>query len=240
MNSKGMTLVELIVTFSLLLVIVVGLYNLILEVKFQLTQKQIAKELTEYSSVMNNEIHYNLLKDQPYAIVYKQASVTNWICRARTNFGSCENNNDQGFIINKKNGSTTASQVSTTYSDLNSMCKDIFPCAVYYYGQDKTRVIALNDAISNSSDEEILQQNGIYYNNVYEPFPSPENTEIRSITIIENPETEQTQSSNQDQPSITIENIEDNKANKVLIINFPFYVKESDVNYGFKIVYPFL
>ena len=32
-NNKGMTLVELIVTFALLLVIVVGLYNLILEVK---------------------------------------------------------------------------------------------------------------------------------------------------------------------------------------------------------------
>ena len=60
-NNKGMTLVELLVTFSLLLIIVVGLYNLILEVKFQIEDKQIVKDTIEYSSLINNEIHYNLL-----------------------------------------------------------------------------------------------------------------------------------------------------------------------------------
>ena len=68
LNNKGMTLVELIVTFSLLLVLVVGLYDIILEVKFQVDDNQVEKELTEYSSSFNNEIHYDLITNKPLAI----------------------------------------------------------------------------------------------------------------------------------------------------------------------------
>ena len=54
MNNKGMTLVELLVTFSLLLVIIVGMFNLIMEVKNDFDDKRIGKDFTEYSSNMNS------------------------------------------------------------------------------------------------------------------------------------------------------------------------------------------
>ena len=40
MNNKGMTLVEVLVTFSLLMVIVIGMFNLILDVKGDLDEQQ--------------------------------------------------------------------------------------------------------------------------------------------------------------------------------------------------------
>lgn len=62
MNNKGMSLVELIVTFALLLVIVVGLYQLILDIKLNYEEKDISKSLTEYSALVSSEIQYKLLK----------------------------------------------------------------------------------------------------------------------------------------------------------------------------------
>ena len=62
MNNKGMTLVELIVTFSLLMIIIVGMFNLIMDVKGNLDDKKMAKELTEYSSTVGNQIQYDLIR----------------------------------------------------------------------------------------------------------------------------------------------------------------------------------
>lgn len=67
MNNKGMTLVELIVTFSLLIVIVIGLYQLILDVKFNYEEKDVTKSYTEFSATISSEIQYKLLKTKPKA-----------------------------------------------------------------------------------------------------------------------------------------------------------------------------
>ncbi|MDO4369126.1 MAG: BspA family leucine-rich repeat surface protein [bacterium] len=74
MNKKGMTLVELLVTFSLLLVIIVGIYNLILSVKANYEEKDITKSLTEYSAMVSNEIQYDLLKNKPKTINVNETS----------------------------------------------------------------------------------------------------------------------------------------------------------------------
>lgn len=225
MNNKGMTLVELIVTFSLLLILVVGLYNLILEVKFQMDQKQVAKDLTEYSSTMNNEIHYNLLRDEPNRIYIKASSANSWTCQNR-NQSTC----------------TVSSSLQTT---LNNRCQNIFPCAVYYYdtNNSKFRVIALNEATSNNYNpdgntptitNDLLKQNGIYYNNYYEPLPDPEDSEVRNIVVVEDPGSGEAEAATpiDDRPYITLED-------GIFIINFAFYMIDGDTNYGFKIVYPF-
>lgn len=223
MNNKGMTLVELIVTFSLLLIIVVGLYNLVLEVKFEMDEKQVAKDLTEYSSTMNNDIHYNLLKDEPN-LIYVANSKNAWSCAS-------------------KDGSSCTVNNTTT---LNGYCQGIYPCAVYYYGDGNKnyKVIALNEATSdnynpdgssNPETNELLKQNGIYYNGVYEPLPDPEDSEVRNIAVVEDSDNDgeiEAETPEDDRPYIKLEN-------GLFIINFAFYMIDGDTNYGFKIAYPF-
>lgn len=233
MNNKGMTLVELLVTFSLLLVLVIGMFNLILEVKFQLDEKQIAKDLTEYSSVINNEIHYNLLRNKPVAIAYKNESSNNWVCK--TNKGlDCDNSSDNnGFIF--KNDSLSTGKL---FTELNEFCSNVYPCAVYAYVSGDSisyKTIALNEATknitdtTNEADQKLLSKHGIYYDGVYESIPDQEFIEVRGDII------------NSDDTPIQNpgEKLEIKIENDLFIINFPIYIIENDKNYGFKIAYPF-
>ena len=213
MNNKGMTLVELLVTFSLLLVLVIGMFNLILEVKFQLDEKQIAKDLTEYSSVINNEIHYNLLRNKPFAIAYKNAINDTWHCSANDQ-GTCKGN-DAGYVFESSKTGITSSNITKTKENLKSLCQNIYPCAVYAYVSGSTiefKTIALNEAGTNGTSK-LLSKHGIYYNDVYESVPDQEFVEVRGKYFI--------------------------NSNGTLVINFPIYIIENDKNYGFKIAYPF-
>ena len=247
-NNKGMTLVELLVTFSLLLIIVVGLYNLILEVKFEIDNKQIVKDTIEYSSLINNDIHYNLLIDKPFAIVMKNKD--NWECYPKNtdicNVGSTK------IAVNYIKSGSVIDGVNNIYDDINGViCKEIYPCAVYYYiGSDNkiaTKVIALS---KYSEDDNItglansLKTKGILYgsfdirdsntNNksIFEPVPNNEYIEIRDTDAFvgENGVVDTTIKTNK--PKIEV-------VNDVLIINYGLYVIDDDQNYGFKIAYPF-
>ena len=226
MNNKGMTLVELLVTFSLLLVLVIGMFNLILEVKFQLDEKQIAKDLTEYSSVINNEIHYNLLRNKPVAIAYK--NTTSWSCITKSGDQCSENDQKTAFIFVQSE--TTGSIFKNILED--DYCKNIYPCAVYAYESGNTisyKTIALNEA-GTSGKSELLSKHGIYYNDVYESVPDQEFVEVRGKYFI---------NSNGTLVENTGEKLEIKIENGLFIINFPIYIIENDKNYGFKIAYPF-
>ncbi len=210
MNNKGMTIVELIVTFSLLLVIVIGMFNLIMDVKVELDNKQIAKDFTEYSSTINNQIHYDLSKKKVTVIAYKDSSSSEWAC-AKESDVSCAINED----------------LSKTSIELNGMCKNIYPCAVYSYldgSETNYQTIALN--ISPSS--ETSSKYGIYYDSVFEPIPDQDYVVIGNTTSVGDNET-QTET-----PSIKYD-----EDSKLFIIDFPYYIVDNDKNYGFKIVYPF-
>ena len=214
-NNKGMTLVELLVTFSLLLVLVIGMFNLIMEVKTQLDEKQVAKDFTEYSSMINNDIHYDFLKKKPFAIVYKNKSDDNWTCK-NTSEGSCSllEGSRYSFLL-KDSGF----KEEKSFDKLAELCSNIYPCAVYAYKSGtgiEFKTIALNKAGSNNdSDNELLKKHGIKYNDVYESIPDQEYVEFKS------------------EPSIKYVD------NKSLVIDFSFYMIEHDKNYGFKIAYPF-
>lgn len=227
MNNKGMTLVELLVTFSLLLVLVIGMFNLILEVKFQLDEKQIAKDLTEYSSVINNEIHYNLLRNKPFAIAYKNRTDSSWKCITKSGGPCGENAEKTAFIFD-----SSVTKGSKLLNELDESCQNIYPCAVYAYKSGKSvsyKTIALNEAGSNSGHNELLLKHGIYYNDVYESVPDQEFIEVRGDYIM-------------DSDGILIpktgEKLEIKIENGLFIINFPIYIIENDKNYGFKIAYP--
>lgn len=142
MNNKGMTIVELIVTFSLLLVLVVGMFNLVMDVKFDLDSKQITKDFTEYSSTMNHQIQYDLITNDVKMISYKNSSTDSVSCPIYSGANACPGNTNFG-----------------------TLCNNIYPCLIYNDGNNN-KAIALNTDLSNYS------KYGIYYDNVFEPLPN--------------------------------------------------------------------
>lgn len=235
-NNKGMTLVELLVTFSLLLIIVVGLYNLILEVKFEIDDKQIVKDTTEYSSLINNDIHYNLLIDKPFAVAIKEknTSSSSWTCFNNT--GTC-GSTGVNFVVSYTKGSVSA-ESTTPFNTHNNLCKGIFPCVIYYYLNDNnkigSKIIALNKD-NPDNDNESLKVKGILYGNasepIFEPVPNNEFIEIRDIDL--RVDGDDVSTVKDKRPYIEVDT-----ENGVLIINYALYIIEDDQNYGFKIAYP--
>ena len=218
MNNKGMTIVELIVTFSLLLVIVVGMFNLITDVKLELENKQIGKDFTEYSSTIGNKIQYDFLNSKIGSIAFKNSG-NEWSCVNRS--GPCVSVPSGGYMFGNK---------SITFDELNSMCKDITPCVVYSYkngNNDDFRVIGLNIKPNGSG---ALAKYGIYYNGVFEAIPDQEYVEIKNVINV---------SDSDEEEDVVAKKPEARYENDLFVIDFPFYLVDSNKNYGFKIVYSF-
>ncbi len=62
MNNKGMTIVELILTFAVLMVIVVGLLEVVLEAKQDVTDSNYVKQMEEYRTLVTKTIQDDLIK----------------------------------------------------------------------------------------------------------------------------------------------------------------------------------
>ena len=238
-DDKGMTLVELLVTFSLLLLIVVGLYNLILEVKFEIDDRQIIKDTVEFSSFINNDIHYNLLLDKPFAILIKEENVPGWSCKPMSS-GLCRDGNNTTVIVAYKPGADEKGNKQVIYSELNTTCKNIYPCGVYYYYDVSkqvisSKVIALNkDNDTNSLKS--LQVKGVLYgvanNPIFESVPNNDFIEIRDIEVSAGGNSNASSTIKATKPYIEV-------SDNVLTINYGLYIIDNDTNYGFKIAYPF-
>lgn len=221
MNNKGMTLVELIVTFALLLVIVVGMFNLIMDVKLELDNKQIAKDFTEYSSTMANKIQYDFVNSDVLSIAYKNSSGDSFKCYSSSNASGCSPDESSSVVLDSDSYNPTK---------LDALCKGIYPCIVYSYDEHliaKTRVIGLN---INPSGSGSLSKYGIYYDNVFEAIPDGEYVEFRNIVDISNSD---------DDEDVVVTGPEIKYENELFVIDFPFYLVDNDTNYGFKIVVPF-
>lgn len=220
MNNKGMTLVELIITFALVLVMVVGLYNLVLEVKFQLDDKQDAKDLNQYSSVLGDDIHYKLLSNRK--------KITEISMKSVSYSGNPCIKNDSGDNCSKSS------------LMLKNLCGKIKECLVYCYDKssssgevsNKCEVVGLNA----NSFEGPLANYGIYHGEastdkaVYEPLP------IANKYIIPQYGTAGLDVSVESDTKIYI-----NYDEKYLIINYPlFLINDTGFshNYGFKIAVP--
>ena len=68
-NNKGMTVVELVLSFAILIILVLGMLRLVLEVKDTMYGEQVYKDLTEYSSNLNYVIHRDFLSNNVIDIV---------------------------------------------------------------------------------------------------------------------------------------------------------------------------
>ena len=238
MNNKGMTLVELLVTFSLLLVIIVGMFNLIMEVKNDFDDKRIGKDFTEYSSNMNSSIQYDLIKNKPFAILYKnEANEAVWKSISNMSgydFTSSDNNTTY-YVANYLSGMNSASINPT------KECQGIYPCLIYaYFDNNKkilTKTIGLNKGDLSKSDlskSDVLAKSGIYYNDVFESIPNQEFVDIQDSSSFS---TDEDDDANDGIETTKVEIVY--KENGMLVINFPYRLVEHDENYGFKIVYPF-
>lgn len=224
MNNKGMTLVELIVTFSLLMIIIVGMFNLIMDVKGNLDDKKMAKELTEYSSTIGHQIQYDLIRKTVYSIGYKNSETDNWNVLERTDASE-----------GKKTLTSEDDQAQFAYwggnegivyaSGLDSMCKNIFPCVVYSYenGADDTETgkekvgfetIALNIPKTTDTSSGAKNKLGIYYGGVFEALPYQENVNMKLPANSE---------------YISLEG-------NVFSMNIPIKIADKEDNYGFKVV----
>ena len=237
MNNKGMTLVEVLVTFSLLMVIVIGMFNLILDVKGDLDEQQTAKDFSEFSNLINHDIHMDLLKNKPFAIAIRKTEFDNddptkkgkWECAYAKGYisnnqsGACEIDNETERVFNIDvtttiNGATvTLTDSSQTLAKMHDLCHNFFPCAVYAYlttDSSGTREIKYQViAISKKKDDP--DGFGIKYGNTFEQIPDQKHVNfLKSV------------------PTITIEN-------GFFIIDYPLYATGDDYNYGFKIANPY-
>lgn len=61
LNNKGMTIVEVIVTFVMLMILVLGMLNMTNEIKTASKEKQFYKELNEYSSLVQSTVQDDLI-----------------------------------------------------------------------------------------------------------------------------------------------------------------------------------
>ena len=231
MNNKGMTLVELLVTFSLLLVIIVGMFNLIMEVKNDFDDKRIGKDFTEYSSNMNSSIQYDLIKNKPFAILYKnEVTEAEWKSIS-TMSGSSFTSSDNNTTYTAKYSGMSSGSISPA-----GKCHDIYPCLIYAYvdgnNQISTKTIGLNKG--DSSKNGVLAKSGIYYNDVFESIPNQEFVDIQDSSSFS---TDEDDDANDGIETTKVEIVY--KENGMLVINFPYRLVEHDENYGFKIVYPF-
>ena len=217
MNNKGMTLVELIVTFSLLMIIIVGMFNLIMDVKGNLDDKKMAKELTEYSSTVGNQIQYDLIRRGVISIGYKDSDDGGWSVLERVN-----NTVELETLIND----TDSAQFSDSNDDknaqkLNEMCKNIFPCVVYSYFDESEEVkfetIAINILKTINPSGAPKDKFGIYYDGVFEALPYQENVDMSLPK------------SSDDEKYVSL-------SEDMFSMNIPIKIIDQEGNYGFKVV----
>lgn len=64
MNNKGLTIVELIVTFGLLMVLIVGLLEIVLESKSDVSDKQFMKDMNEFRNILTKTIQDDLIMNK--------------------------------------------------------------------------------------------------------------------------------------------------------------------------------
>lgn len=235
MNNKGMTLVELLVTFSLLLVIIVGMFNLIMEVKNSFDEKRIAKEFTSFSSSMNSSIQSDLIKNKPFAILYKNTASDPWTSVSTFGESNAFVSSDGGTTYSASSLEDSSNKKITV--NPSSQCKDIYPCLIYAYVSDdnkvSTKTIGLNKGDFSKSD--VLKKSGIYYNDVFESIPDQDFVDIQDSRSYSTDEDDEANDGFKD----TKVEIKCDDETRMLVINFPYRLVEHDENYGFKIVYPF-
>ena len=148
LNNKGMTLTELLVAITLVMVMIIGMFNLISNVRKELVHTEMIKSFNDYSNLINNKIHNDLIKNKPFAIVYKNED--NFVCTALSTSKCIIENESVTVSINNK----------TQTKNIKDICTN--NCAIYSYLEN-------NNIVFKSI---ILDVKGITYDDVLEVIPN--------------------------------------------------------------------
>ena len=146
LNNKGRSLVELIMTFSVFTIIIIGVYNLVLESKETLKNKEIVKNITDFSNYKNDQIHYDLITNKPFAFVLKKESDDKFGCNS-SNYCSVTKNSVK-INYNNKIKEIGLGLLEKDY------CKNIYPCLVYFYS-DKSEIGMVTVAFNSNKDSKL-------------------------------------------------------------------------------------
>lgn len=235
MNNKGMTLVELLITFSLMMIIIVGIFNVILDVRLDLDNKRIIKDVTEYSNFVNHDIQYDMIMKRPFAIAWKETAESNWDCTYGlygTDFfieQDCAIGDDNKFAVQIVLTNKIAEQTVSGEFELNDrtnkeVCGGMFPCAVYaYYDRNKSTnsnlaqtIPADFEVIAIDKDNASGKGYGIKHGSVFEPIPYQDRINKKKM--------------------VNARILADDNN---IIVELPIYLSGEEQNYGFMSVYPF-
>ena len=242
MNNKGMTLVELLVTFSLAMVIIIGMFNLILDVKSDLDSKQTSSKFIEFSNIESHEIHMNLLKDKPIAVATRPIDKNGyWHCYYSGKYLSKQVCTDENCVDREcrvsgtrfkfsfddatVNGETISVSADTGSTSIDDMCSHFYPCVIYAYFDPSDvadgsveasfKVIAFNRDREKTDEFGNKYGLGIKYDKSFEKLP--EQKYLNFLTS---------------KPTISM-------SGNFLVLDYPLYETGDETNYGFRISYPF-
>lgn len=68
LNNKGLSVVELVVTFALLMVLVIGMLEIIVELKASFSDKVLAREIKEFKETLTQVIQDDLIKKKAFDV----------------------------------------------------------------------------------------------------------------------------------------------------------------------------
>lgn len=235
MNNKGMTLVELLITFSILMIIVVGMFNMILDVRLDLDSKRIVKDINEYSNFINHDIQYDMITSQPFAIAYKNSSDAEWYCVYGSRYyydNECSIGNSNTFSVDiRLEDRANEQKITGSYSLVdeqgNDVCKGVYPCAIYAYYNESTTTTGSSEGSEDAVGFKIIAFNidntnnqgyGVRYGNTYQQIPHQDYINKKRLK----------------NAHISVDD-----SNSNIVIEYPIYVSGEKNNYGFMAVYPF-
>ncbi len=189
LNNKGLTVVELILSFTLLIVLVFGMFNVVVEIKDYSEAKELEKDLVEFKN----------------RIIYK---IQNDLITGNIKDLEIQNTGTPTLKITMTDGTTKTLEINLTKKEIK------------YDGE--TYKIPHSNLIE-FLDSRVINLCPGYQGNEQQPSNKGECGEgwLSKVSSYQN---------------VTITN---DKDNKVLTIDVPYYEIDGTKNHGFKIIHPY-
>lgn len=189
LNNKGLTVVELILSFTLLIVLVFGMFNVVVEIKDYSEAKELEKDLVEFKN----------------RIIYK---IQNDLITGNIKDLEIQNTGTPTLTITMTDGTTKTLEI-------------IFKEKIIKYDGETYKIPHSN--LIEFLDSRVINLCPGYQGNEQQPSNEEECGErwLSKVSSYQN---------------VTITN---DKDNKVLTIDVPYYEIDGTKNHGFKIIHPY-
>ncbi len=194
LNNKGLTVVELILSFTLLIVLVFGMFNVVVEIKDYSETKELEKDLVEFKNRIIYKIQNDLITGNIKDLEIQNTGTTPIL------------------KITMTDGTTKTLEINLTKKEIKY--------------DDETYKIPHSNLVE-FLDSRVINLCPGYPIDEKDPQPSNEEDCKKSAKWIGKVSSYQ---------NVTITN---DKVNKVLTIDVPYYEIDGTKNHGFKIIHPY-